>query len=135
MLPLARFTTVKGIGLNKFLDDKKTESLIKKTQERGHEIVSLLGNGSAYFAPAQAITAIVNTICKNQKRIIGVSSYLDGEYGLKDVCIGVPCRLGREGIEQIIELDLNKEEKALLFKSAESLSKNLKLIKPFCYGL
>jgi malate dehydrogenase len=135
MLPLARFTTIKGVGLNKFLDDKKIGLLIKKTLKRGEEIVSLLGSGSAYFAPSQAITAIVKTIAKDEKRNVGVSAYLNGEYGIKDICVGVPCRLGREGIEQIIELDLNKEEKSAFLRSAQSLRKNLELIKPIYHGL
>ncbi len=108
---------------------------MKRTLERGQEIVSLLGSGSAYFAPSLAITAIVKAIAKDEKRTIGVSAYLKGEYGLSDICIGVPCRLGKEGIEKIIELNLNKEENALLLKSAESIRKNLELIKPFCHGL
>jgi len=136
MLPLARFTTIKGMRLNEFIDDQKIDSLTKKTLGRGEEIVSLLGNGSAYFAPSQAITAIVKTIAKDEKRNIGVSAYLNGEYGIKDICIGVPCRLGKNGIEQIIELDLNREEKSAFLRSAQSLHKNLELIKPICrHGL
>lgn len=103
--------------------------------ERGQEIVSLLGSGSAYFAPSLAIATIVKAIAKDEKRTIGVSAYLEGEYGLSDICIGVPCRIGKEGIEKIVEFDLNKEEKVLLLKSAESIRKNLELIKPFCHGL
>lgn len=135
MLPLPRFTTVKGIELTEMLEDERIRVLIKKTLKRGEEIVSLLGSGSAYFAPSQAIAAIVKIIVKNEKRTIGVSAYLDGEYGIKDICIGVPCRLGKDGIEKIIELDLNKEERSLFLNSAESVSKNLGLIKPFCHGL
>ena len=73
--------------------------------------MSLLGSGSAYFAPSAAIAELVRVIAKDEKRIIGVSAYLNGEYGIKDICIGVPCRLGKSGIEKIIELDLNQEEK------------------------
>lgn len=123
MLPIPRFTNIKGVALDEFIDEKKTENLIDRTINRGAEIVSLLGSGSAYFAPSAAITAIVKAIVKDEKRIIGVCVYLNGEYGLKDVCIGVPCRLGREGIEEIIELDLNKEEKEALLKSATNLTK------------
>jgi malate dehydrogenase len=123
MLPLPRFTNIKGVALDESLDDKKIEGLVKKTVQRGSEIVSLLGSGSAYFAPSAAITSIVKIIAIDEKRILGVSAYLNGEYGLKDVCIGVPCRIGRAGIEQIIELDLNKEEKDALIKSAADLKK------------
>ncbi|MFH0913255.1 MAG: malate dehydrogenase [Candidatus Omnitrophota bacterium] len=135
MLPLPRFTTIKGVALNEILDDKKIELLIKKTLGRGEEIVSLLGSGSAYFAPSQAIAAIVKTIAKDEKRNLGVSAYLNGEYAIKDICIGVPCRIGKNGIEQIIELDLNEEERAAFLHSAESIRKNLEAIKPFYHGL
>ena len=135
MLPLPRFTTVKGLALTEMLEEEKIKILVKKTLERGQEIVSLLSSGSAYFAPAQAIAAIVKIIAKDEKRIIGLSAYLNGEYGMKDICIGVPCRLGREGIEKIIEFDLNKEEKLLFLNSAESVRKNLGLIKPHFHGL
>jgi malate dehydrogenase len=123
MLPLPRFSKIKGVALDEFLDDKKIETLIIKTIERGKEIVSLLGSGSAYFAPSAAIAALVKVIAKDEKRIQGASAYLNGEYGLKDICIGVPCRMGREGIEKIIELDLNKKEKEALLNSTQSLRK------------
>ncbi len=135
MLPLARFTTVKGTALNELLDAEKIKVITKKTLERGLEIVSLLGSGSAYFAPSQAIATVVRIILKDEKRIIGVSAYLNGEYGINDTCIGVPCRIGKDGIEKIIEFELNKEERLLFLKSAESTRKNLGLIKPFCDGL
>jgi malate dehydrogenase len=135
MLPLPRFTTVKGLGLNELLEDEKIKIITKKTLDRGREIVSLLGSGSAYFAPSQAIATIVKIIIKDEKRMIGVSAYLNGEYGIKDTCIGVPCRMGKEGIEKIIEFDLNKEESSLFLQAAESIRKNLDLIKPFCHGL
>lgn len=121
MLPLARLTKIKGVSLEEFLDDKRIEALVDKTVGRGMEIVSLLGSGSASFAPSAAIASIVKAIAKNEKRTIGVSSYLNGEYGIKDICIGVPVRLGRKGIEKIIELDLNEAEKEKLSSSAESL--------------
>lgn len=135
MLPLPRFTTVKGLGLNELLEDEKIKVITKNTVDRGREIVSLLGSGSAYFAPSQAIATIVKIIVKDEKRMLGVSAYLNGEYGIKDICIGIPCRLGKEGIEKIIEFDLNKEERALFLQTAESIRKNLDLIKPFCHAL
>jgi malate dehydrogenase len=121
MLPLLRFSTLKDAPLDKLIDAKKAGELIKRTTGRGLEIVSLLGTGSAYFAPSAAISALVRSIYRDEKHIIGVSAYLNGEYGVRDVCIGVPCRLGYDGIEQIIELDLNPEEKAAFAKSALSL--------------
>lgn len=131
MLPLPRLTQVKGVALEELLDDKKLEDLVNKTVTRGQEIVSLLGSGSAYFAPSAAIAAIVKIIAKDQKRTEGVCAYLNGEYGLKDICIGVPCRLGRGGIEKIIELELNKEEKEAFIKSVDSIRKNLSFVKTF----
>jgi malate dehydrogenase len=123
MLPLPRFTHIRGITLDELLDDKRIEELVKKTIGRGTEIVSLLGNGSSCFGPSAAITQIVKAIIKDEKRIFGVCAYLRGEYGLKDICIGVPCRLGRGGIEEIIELDLIEEERKALLKSAENLKR------------
>lgn len=126
MQPLTRFTTVKGTTLEKILPQETCANLIKRTVGRGEEIVSLLTSGSAYFAPSAAIVQLVKVIAKDQKRILGVSAYLNGEYGIKDLCIGVPCHLGKTGIEKIIELDLNKEEKAIFFKSAQSLRQRQK---------
>jgi len=121
MLPLPRFTNIKGVALDEFLDDKKIETLVNKTLGRGLEIVSLLGSGSAYFAPSVATTQIARVIAKDEKRTLGVCAHLNGEYGIKNLCIGVPCRLGRSGIEKIIELDLNKDEKEKLIKAATQI--------------
>lgn len=121
MLPLSRLSKIKGVKLDEFLSEDKLAELTKRTFERGKEIVSLLGSGSAYFAPSAAIADIVRVILKDEKRTIGLSTYLNGEYGISDVCIGVPCCLGKEGIERIIELDLNAVEKSALIKTADSL--------------
>jgi len=122
MLPLPRFAKVKGVSLDEFISDDKIESLINRTVERGAQIVANLGTGSAFFAPSAAIASIVKTIAKDEKRTIGLCSYLNGHYGIKDSCIGVPCRLGKNGIEQIIELDLAQEELAQLSKSAAAVA-------------
>lgn len=121
MLPMARFTSIKGIALDEFLKPKQVIELTKKTVARGAEIVSLLGSGSAYFAPSAAIASLVKIIAKDEKRTVAVSAYLEGEYGIKDVCLGVPCRLGKNGIEEIVELTLNKQEKEQLLKVASNL--------------
>ena len=121
MLPLPAFTNIKGVRLDEFLDDKKIEELLKSTVNRGAEIVSLLGSGSAYFAPSAAAASLVKAIAKDEKRTVGVCAYLNGEYGIKGVCLGVPCRVGFNGIEKIIELDLNKKEKDKLSGAALSL--------------
>jgi len=121
MLPLPRLTTVKGVDLAEFLNEEKTERLTRKTKERGAEIVGLLGSGSAYFAPSAAILELVKTIVKDEKRIIGVSALLEGEYGVQGVCIGVPCLLGKSGIEKIVELKLNAAEMTAFREAAERL--------------
>lgn len=126
MLPLPRFTYIKGVALGEFIDREKISYLIKKTVERGAEIVGYLGSGSAFFAPSLAITLIIKAILKDEKRTIGISAYLNGEYGIKDICIGVPARLGRKGIEEIVELELNKEEKQAFLTSAAKLKEQLK---------
>lgn len=131
MLPLPRFTNVKGVSLEEFLDESKIKSLIEKTINRGAEVVSLLGSGSAYFAPSAAIAELVQVIAKDEKRTLGVSAYLNGEYGVKGICLGVPCRIGGEGIEKITELELNKEEKEAFVNSAESIRKNLVSLKSY----
>lgn len=126
MIPLSRFTKIKGVTLDEFIDDKKMEILLNKTVDRGAQIVSLLGSGSAYFAPSAAIAAVVKAILKDEKRTLGVSAYLNGEYGLSDVTIGVPCLIGRKGIEKIIELELNRSEKEALTKAAETIRQLIK---------
>ncbi|PIQ84887.1 MAG: malate dehydrogenase [Candidatus Omnitrophica bacterium CG11_big_fil_rev_8_21_14_0_20_43_6] len=122
MLPLSRFTKVKGVSLDEFISDDKIEELINLTVNRGAQIVAHLGTGSAFFAPSAAIASIVKTIVKDEKRTVGLCSYLNGQYGLSNTCIGVPCRLGKNGIEQVIELDLSLEELARLTKSATAVA-------------
>ncbi len=122
MMPLPAFTKVKGVALDEFLSEDKVNALVARTVGRGAEIVANLGTGSAFFAPSAAVAAIVKSLVKDEKRVIGLSAYLDGEYGIKDSCIGVPCRLGKNGIEEIIELGLSEQEKDKLNKSAASVS-------------
>lgn len=121
MLPLPAYTSIKGVKIDEFIDEKKIDELANKTIGRGAEIVSFLGSGSAYFAPSAAITQIARAIIKDEKRLLGVSTCLNGEYGLKDICLGVTCRLGKDGIEQVLELELTKKEKEKLHSCAESL--------------
>lgn len=121
MMPLSRFTTVNDVNLCELMDAEKIADLTRRTVGRGAQIVAHLGTGSAYYAPSAAVAAIVRSIVKDQKRVIGVCAHVSGEYGLKDICIGVPCRIGREGIEEIIELDLDADESASLHASADSI--------------
>ena len=125
MLPLSRFTKVKGAALDKYLKPEQINELFQRTIKRGAEIVSYLGSGSAYFAPSAAIAELVRTIAQDKKAFLPVSVYLQGEYGLKDICIGLPCCLGRNGIEQVTELELNEQEKTSFLKSAESIKKQI----------
>ncbi|OQX54698.1 MAG: hypothetical protein B5M48_00210 [Candidatus Omnitrophica bacterium 4484_213] len=120
MLPLVRYSTICGVPLRQLLSQKKIEELTKKVRSRGSEIVSYLAS-SAYYAPSAAIFLMLKAIINDEKRVLAASAYLDGEYNLKDVCLGVPVKLGRDGVEEIIELKLNKEEKRLLQKSAEKV--------------
>jgi len=126
MLPLARHTRIKGVNLEEFLSDEKMEELTKRTVARGAEIVALLGSGSAFFAPSAAVAQMVKAIAKDEKKTLGACAPLNGEYGIKDICLGVPCRIGREGIEKIIELDLTDKEKTELSHSADSIRSLLK---------
>ncbi len=124
MLPLARYSTICGIPFTQFLTREQIEELVKKTRNRGAEIVSYL-KSSAYYAPSAAIFLMLKAIINDEKRILPASVYLQGEYGLKDVCLGVPVRMGREGIEEIIELKLNKQEKKLLQESAKKVKEGI----------
>jgi malate dehydrogenase len=125
MLPLSRYTKIKGQSLEKYLKPQEINDLFQRTVKRGAEILSLSNCGSAYFAPSAAISEITKVIARDEKRILPVSVYLNGEYGLSDLCIGLPCSLGKEGVEKIIDLELNEEEKAALLKSAESIKRQI----------
>ena len=100
---------------------EKLDTIIKRTCDRGAEIVSLLGSGSAYYSPSAAVFKMISAILGGSKETFVVSAYLDGEYGLKDICVGVPCLLGRSGIEKIVELELSADEKKAFLKSAEAI--------------
>ena len=118
MLPIISRTTVSGKPLTETLSGEAIEKIIEKTRSGGAEIVSLLKTGSAYYAPAAATLVMAEAMLKNTGEILPVSAYLNGEYGLKDIYIGVPAKLGREGVREIVELDLTKEETEALHKSA-----------------
>ena len=117
MVPLPRYTTVSGIPITDLLPQDKIDAINKRTQNGGAEIVNLLKTGSAYYAPGSSVVAMVESIVKDQRRILPACVLLEGEYGLKGSWQGVPCVLGKNGLEKIIELKLNDAEKALLSKS------------------
>jgi malate dehydrogenase len=129
MVPLPRFTTVSGIPLAQLLPKETIDRLVDRARKGGGEIVNLLKTGSAFYAPGAAAIQMVEAILKDKKRILPCCVYLDGEYGLKDICFGVPVKLGTRGVESIIQLDLTSEEKALVAKSAESVKKSILELK------
>ena len=127
MVPLPRYTTVAGIPVTEMIDSEKLNAIVERTKKGGGEIVNLLGT-SAWYAPGAAAAQMVETIVKNEQRIFPCCAWLQGEYGLKDIYLGVPVKLGTTGIEEIIELDLNDEEKALLNESANHVRDVMKVL-------
>ncbi|ODH01524.1 malate dehydrogenase [Nostoc sp. KVJ20] len=125
MVPLSRYATVNGIPITELLDAATIERLVERTRNGGAEIVELMQTGGAFFAPASATSVMVESILLNQSRLLPVATYLQGEYGLEDVVIGVPCRLGCGGIESVLELTLSDEEREALYTSAESVRQNI----------
>jgi malate dehydrogenase len=120
MVPLPRYTTVAGIPVTELIDSETLDAIVARTKKGGGEIVKLLGT-SAWYAPGAAAAQMVEAIVKDQKRIFPVCALLTGQYGQKDIFLGVPAKLGARGIEQIIELDLNAAEMALLSESADAV--------------
>lgn len=127
MVPLPRYTTVAGIPVTELISESKLNAIIERTKKGGGEIVNLLGT-SAWYAPGAAAAQMVEAIVKDQKRIFPTCVWLSGEYGLKDMYLGVPVKLGINGIEEIIELDLNKEEKGLLYDSANAVREVMEVL-------
>jgi malate dehydrogenase len=121
MVPLIRYSAAGGVPLEKLIPQDRLDAIVERTRKGGGEIVGLLGNGSAYYAPAASLTQMVEAIIKDKKRVIPTIAYLEGEYGYEDLYVGVPTILGGDGIEKIIELDLTEDEKAALAKSVESV--------------
>ncbi len=129
MVPLVRYSYAGGIPLEKLIPAERLEQIVERTRKGGGEIVNLLGNGSAYYAPAASIVQMVEAILKDKKRIIPTIAYLEGEYGYSDFYLGVPTIIGGDGIEKIIELDLTDEEKVALQKSADSVKSVMTVLK------
>lgn len=121
MVPLPRHATVSGIPVTELIPADRLEQIVQRTRDGGAEIVGLLKTGSAFYAPAASVTAMVASILRDEKRILPTCVRLQGEYGLTDVFVGVPARLGRSGVEGIIELDLSADEKAALEDSAAAV--------------
>lgn len=127
MVPLLRYSYAGGIPLDKLISQERLDAIVERTRKGGGEIVSLLGNGSAYYAPAASLVQMTEAILKDKKRILPSIAYLQGEYGYNDLYLGVPTLLGAGGIEKVIELDLTAAEKAALDKSADSVRAVMKV--------
>ena len=127
MVPLPRYTTVGGIPVTELISKEKLDAIIERTKTGGGEIVKLLGT-SAWYAPGAAAAQMVEAIVRDQKKVIPVCAWLNGEYGMKDIYLGVPVVLGKNGVEKIIELNLNKDEKALLEQSAQHVKDVMKVL-------
>jgi malate dehydrogenase len=119
MVPLISYTTVKGVPITRLLPEDKIRELVERTRNAGAEILGLLKASSAYYAPASAVVEMVEAVLLDQKKILPCSAYLEGEYGVSGCFLGVPVKLGSEGIEEILELELSEEEQRLLHASAE----------------
>jgi malate dehydrogenase len=121
MVPLSRYSTVAGIPITELIEKSKLDAIVQRTRDGGAEIVKYLKTGSAYYAPSAAATEMVEAILKDKKKILPCAAYLQGEYGIRGLYVGVPVKLGAKGIEQIIEIKLTAEEKAGLDKSAAAV--------------
>ena len=129
MVPLPRFATVSGIPVSEFIPEKRLQEIIQRTRDGGAEIVSLLKTGSAYYAPASSAVEMAEAILYDRKKILPCAALLQGQYGIRDLFIGVPVKLGEGGIQEIIELKLSPEENAMLQKSADSVRNLVKFLK------
>jgi malate dehydrogenase len=128
MVPLARYSTVAGIPITELIAPDRLKALIDRTANGGAEIVKYLKTGSAYYAPSAATTEMVEAILKDKKKILPCAAYLEGEYGINGLFVGVPCKLGARGLEQIIEIKLTTEEQTALKKSASAVEELVKVI-------
>ncbi len=129
MVPLPRYSTVNGIPIAQLMDAGAIDRIVQRTRHGGAEIVGLMKTGSAYFAPASSTCLMVESILLNQSRLFPCSVYLDGEYGVQNIFLGVPCRLGYQGVEQVVELELSDTEKAALIESGKVVSQNIEEAK------
>jgi malate dehydrogenase len=128
MVPLVRYSYAGGIPLEKLISKDRLDAIVERTRKGGGEIVNLLGNGSAYYAPAASMAEMVEAIVKDQRRVLPSIAFLEGEYGYNGICLGVPTILGGNGLEEIIELELTAEEKEALDQSAESVKSVMKVL-------
>jgi len=128
MVPLPRYSTVAGIPITELIAPDKLEAIIERTRKGGGEIVAYLKTGSAYYAPAAATVEMVDAILKDKKKILPCAAYLEGEYGINGLYVGVPVKLGAGGVEEVVEISLSEEEKAALQKSAAAVEELVKIV-------
>lgn len=129
MVPLARYSTVAGIPITELIPKDRLDAIIQRTRDGGAEIVKLLKEGSAYYAPSAAVAEMVEAILHDQKKILPCAAYLEGEYGISNLYVGVPIKLGRQGMEEIIQINLTTEEKGQLQKSAAAVQELVNVLK------
>ncbi len=128
MVPLPRYSTVAGIPITELLPAERIDAIVNRTAHGGAEIVKLLGTGSAYYAPASAVVEMVESVLKDKKKILPCSVFLQGEYGIQDLFVGVPCKLGANGVEEIVQITLTDDEAAALQKSADAVRELVQII-------
>ncbi len=128
MVPLISYTTVSGIPVTQLIKRDELDAIVERTRKGGGEIVSYLKTGSAYYAPSSGAVQMVEAIAKDKKRLLPCAAWLEGEFGLSGLFVGVPCKLGAGGLEKIVEIELTKEEHAALKKSAEAVKKTWSVV-------
>ena len=121
MVPLVRYTTVGGIPISELLSSERIDAIVQRTRQGGGEIVGLLKSGSAYYAPSAAVAQMAESVLLDKKRIFPACVYLEGEFGVQGLSLGVPVKLGANGVEQIMDFELTKDEKSMLKRSVESV--------------
>jgi malate dehydrogenase len=129
MVPLVRYSSIAGLPLSHFIPQERLDAIVDRARNGGAEIVKYLKTGSAFYAPSASVVEMVESIVKDKKRILPCAAYLQGEYGVNNLYVGVPCKLGAKGLEQIVELELNAEEKAALQVSIDDVSASVEKLK------
>ena len=128
MVPLISYTTVSGIPVTQLIDKKQLDAIVERTRKGGAEIVGYLKTGSAYYAPSAAAVQMAEAIVRDKKRILPTAAWLEGEYGISGLYLGVPCKLGSRGLEEIIEVQLSSKEEVALRKSADAVRKTMEIV-------
>jgi malate dehydrogenase len=129
MVPLISYTTVSGIPVTQLIERSQLDAIVDRTRNGGAEIVKYLKTGSAYYAPSSGAVQMAEAIVRDQKRILPCAAWLEGEYGMSGLYLGVPCKLGRRGLERVLEVQLTNEERTALAKSADAVREPMKAVK------